>query len=331
MKLEVTFWDVGQGDCSVVRLPDGRLIIIDVGPADSPLLDWLMQRPGERIYAVVLTHNDEDHAGCFASLMEQCGARVEHQFILLDRSDRDVVTQRIVAAAARHEERGVGMHRLEASPTKIQPIYACEGGDSPPVLVYAVHPGFKDAAMNQIAPHPRPNGVSAVVCLKVGQKVEAIWPGDVGMMKLAKVCAGAAPAVVVGPHHGAPVDRQAANYGASFEAVRPAVVVVSVGTKNRYDHPVKSFVRRHRSLGRRVCCTQLQHCDRVRIEQRQHVVQSHLSLGVLPPRKPSAVSCRGPLVMRWNSADRGFEWDRFHAVHLHAVHGLNNAQCLPLL
>ena len=86
MTLELALWDVGQGDCTVIRLPDGRLLIIDVGPPDSPILDWLLQRPQERIYAVVLTHNDEDHCGCAIEMIDDLGSRLKGLFLLIDRS-----------------------------------------------------------------------------------------------------------------------------------------------------------------------------------------------------------------------------------------------------
>src|SRR5258708_8392617 len=68
-KLIVDFWDVGQGDCSVIRLPDGSLIIIDVGPRTTPLIDWLQEKP-RRIHSVVITHNDADHAGGLPALVK---------------------------------------------------------------------------------------------------------------------------------------------------------------------------------------------------------------------------------------------------------------------
>jgi beta-lactamase superfamily II metal-dependent hydrolase len=51
-RLEVVFWDVGQGDCSTLQLPDGSLVIIDTGPRGSPLIDWLNDHPGKKIRAV---------------------------------------------------------------------------------------------------------------------------------------------------------------------------------------------------------------------------------------------------------------------------------------
>ena len=70
-KLIVDFWDVGQGDCSVIRLPDSSLVIIDVGPRTRPLIDWLQEKP-RRIHSIVITHNDADHAGGLPGLVSAC-------------------------------------------------------------------------------------------------------------------------------------------------------------------------------------------------------------------------------------------------------------------
>ena len=327
MKLEITFWDVGQGDCSVIRLPDGRLILLDVGPRDSPLIDWLEQRPQEQIYAVVLTHNDDDHAGCFSTLLQQFHSRIKHQFLLMDRSDRDPVMKRIVDAAVRAERKHkIALHRLEATPERPQYIYGC----TMPVrlALYAVHPDVATSMENQCAKKPRPNTVSAIICMQVEGSVRVIWPGDCAVSSIAEACAGMTPQMLVGPHHGAPVDRKHATYPVNFDRLSAETVFISVGSQNRYDHPVPAYIVKHAKLNRHVCCSQLQHCDKERLQARRSVLHNHLSLGVLPPRKSTAVTCRGPMVYTWDDQGQRFAEDRFHSEHATRVHTLQKPQCL---
>ncbi|MDB6118003.1 MAG: internalization-related competence protein ComEC/Rec2 [Verrucomicrobiaceae bacterium] len=314
MKLEVTFWDVGQGDCSVIRLPDGRLILLDVGPRDSPLIDWLAQRPQEKIYAVVLTHNDDDHAGCFATLLEQFHSRIEHQFLLQDRPDQDSVMKRIVQTAARAKHQyGIKSYRLEATPERPQYIYSSEL--SVPVGIYAVHPDMIASMENQTSRRPRPNTVSAIICMMVAGKVSVIWPGDCAVSSIVESCEGLVPLMLVGPHHGAPVDRKSKDYPSHFDRLSADAVFISVGSQNSYGHPVPDYVVKHAKKGRTVCCTQLHHCDKARVSARNSVLHNHLALGVLPPRKSNAVTCRGPIVFSWDDADEDFVEDRFQAEH----------------
>lgn len=326
-ELEIIYWDVGQGDCSVIRLPDGRLIVIDVGPPDSPLLDWLLVRPQEKIYAVILTHNDEDHAGCYDSVLEACHPRIEHQFVLLDRSDRSGPVQNIIGTALRNHHRGVELHRLEATPAAPQPVYGLTGPN--PVLLYVVHPGTAESMANQITSYPKPNAVSAILCLQIGKTVHAVWPGDAALAAIARTCSGHSPQMIMVPHHGAPIDRKGRHYPSTFDAVTPESVFVSVGTNNKHDHPVPGFIEQHVKRGRTVCCSQLhRHCDRQRSNNGGHVLHNHLSLGLLPPRNPKSVTCRGPMILKWDAGDQRFTFDRFHAPHRKEIISLHNPRCL---
>ena len=68
--LRIDVWDVGQGDCSVITLPDGSLFVIDVGPSYSPFIPWIAARPHLRIFCLALTHNDADHCGALTPLLD---------------------------------------------------------------------------------------------------------------------------------------------------------------------------------------------------------------------------------------------------------------------
>jgi len=102
-RLIVDFWDVGQGDCSVITLPDKSLIVIDVGPRTTPLVDWLNERP-RQIHSVVITHNDDDHAGGLPSLVKLAGVTIGTVYMLSDRN-RDAEQFQKIFRAVREEER----------------------------------------------------------------------------------------------------------------------------------------------------------------------------------------------------------------------------------
>ncbi len=75
-RLDVTFFDVGQGDAALIRTPGGAYVLVDAGPrtryADagtSVLVPYLRNAGIDRLDAVVITHPDSDHLGGLPSLL----------------------------------------------------------------------------------------------------------------------------------------------------------------------------------------------------------------------------------------------------------------------
>lgn len=63
--LVVHFIDIGQGDSTLLELPNGEFALIDGGPRSSSekLLDYLKDEKIERIDYLIATHPHEDHIG----------------------------------------------------------------------------------------------------------------------------------------------------------------------------------------------------------------------------------------------------------------------------
>jgi glyoxylase-like metal-dependent hydrolase (beta-lactamase superfamily II) len=74
----IVFWDVGQGDCSVLHFTDDSIIIIDTGDKNSPLVEWLSWHPVSplKIEAMVFTHTHADHIGAAQSIVEDYGVQI---------------------------------------------------------------------------------------------------------------------------------------------------------------------------------------------------------------------------------------------------------------
>ena len=76
-ELRLHFLDVGQGDCTLVEFPSGKVLVIDAGDgtfrANNRLVRYLKGlRPTSLI--LLLTHADSDHYGGFESIVETFGA-----------------------------------------------------------------------------------------------------------------------------------------------------------------------------------------------------------------------------------------------------------------
>ncbi|MFD3447909.1 ComEC/Rec2 family competence protein [Microbacteriaceae bacterium 4G12] len=72
-KLRVIFLKVGQGDATLLVLPNGRTILVDGGPPEAGelLVHKLMERGIKHLDLVIGTHPDMDHIGGLATVIEQ--------------------------------------------------------------------------------------------------------------------------------------------------------------------------------------------------------------------------------------------------------------------
>lgn len=314
-RLEVNFWDVGQGDCTTVTLPNGELIIIDTGPRGSPVVDWLNDYPKD-IHAVVLTHNDSDHVGALPGIAGPFKSRIRNFFMLVDRPTDDPVFDKTLRCAQEGEQQGhYRITRLERG--------AVVWND--PHLNAELVPVFPDMSGNIEGINLSPNETSAILCLRINGKTEIIWAGDSTLARLANECRGANPTMLFGPHHGAPKDANRKSAAASIGAVSPQRAFLSVASINKYSHPRPRYILRLELAGCTVKCSQMTHqCDRTTVRTGIPVLATHLALGLRPPRK--GVSCRGVTRLTWNGLS--FESDGYDAEHDRRIGELRRALCI---
>lgn len=71
-ELELHFIDVGQGDCVLIKLPDGKNMIIDGGRPEygEVVCEYLEKEDVGKIDYMVATHSDEDHVGGLISILD---------------------------------------------------------------------------------------------------------------------------------------------------------------------------------------------------------------------------------------------------------------------
>ncbi len=74
----VTFINVGHGDCTLVRSPDGSNMLIDTATedmADSQVIPYLNRQGIRNLECIVLSHFDDDHAGGFERIVRNFGVK----------------------------------------------------------------------------------------------------------------------------------------------------------------------------------------------------------------------------------------------------------------
>lgn len=220
--LQVYFFDVGQGDSTLVRVPvgDGMWnMLIDTGEyayADG-LTETLRELGVERIDALVNSHQHTDHMGCMARIVQ----RFEIGTVYMPQLPEDQVPTTSAYEAL--------LNRLNEKDLTAVPL--CEGAqiDCPDSVTLEVLATDPNAVWEGL------NNYSGVIRLTWGE-TRFLFPGDAEKQsEQVMLYSGAdlsADVLKVG-HHGS----SSSTSQGFLEAVSPTYAVISCGRDNPYGHP----------------------------------------------------------------------------------------------
>lgn len=219
---EMTVLDVGQGLAVAVQTRSASLLY-DTGPAyftggsaaESIILPYLRNRGVESLNQLVVTHDDLDHTGGFATIVRALDVRRIH---VGDGAGRGWLTSPCVAGTT-------WMH---------------DG-----VRFEFVHPRGDSAWVG--------NDASCVLLVSVGSN-RVLLGGDIekaAEIELLRAGALQRADVVIVPHHGS----RTSSTRQFVAALRPALAVISAGFGNRWGQPHPEVVDRWRASGATVLTT----------------------------------------------------------------------------
>lgn len=224
-RLDVTVFDVGQGDAILIRTPAGHNLLIDGGPSGRLLTEALGDELpfwDRELDMVVLTHPDSDHLTGLVSALERYD--VGQVLTGAQQSDSDAFE----AWREALDEEGAPV-RIAAAGQWV------DLGDGARLEVLGPPPGFSGS-------RPESNDASLVLKLTWGQ-ASFLFTGDAAnAAENALIESGAdlRAAVLKVAHHGS-----AYSTGRSFlDAVRPVVAAISVGDDNIFGHPSSATLDR---------------------------------------------------------------------------------------
>jgi len=233
--LRVVALDVGQGDATLIRFPDGRTWLVDAGgtlagsrfDVGARIVAPALRAQGIRaLDALLLTHADADHVGGAAGLIPLIPpAQVWEGVPVAGLPVLDVVRRAAATAGAEWGAVAAGRQARLAG-----------------VDVRVLNPPAADWERRR----PR-NDDSVVLELRLGA-VSLILPGDVGPAVEATLADALAPSalrVLKAAHHGSRMSSTAA----FLDAVHPTIVLASAGRANRHGHPDPAVVARVRERG----------------------------------------------------------------------------------
>lgn len=229
-RLHIEFLPVGQGDATLLRLPDGSALLVDAGGnptgerdvGRTRVLPQLRRRGIDRLAALVVSHLHPDHVGGMPAVIEELA--VDELWTTgrpLQGPWGDLLAEAIRARGVSRRTLSAGMV-LERAGVRIEVLHPPNPAGSPDL-------GENDASL---------------VLRVVHGDVAILLPGDVeaaGEWALLDSGRPIAAQLLKAPHHGSKTSSSAE----LLDAVRPHHVVFCVGHRNRFGFPHEEVVERY--------------------------------------------------------------------------------------
>lgn len=230
--LEVQFIDVNQADCTLIKMPDGKNMLIDAGNNSDGeyLTEYLKDEGIEKIDYLIGSHPHADHIGGLDDIIEN----FEIGTIYMPAVTTNTQTFEEV---------------LQAIKDKGMKIETATAGKK--VLYGEVSAEFLSPAGDY---YEELNDYSAVLKLTYGNK-SFLFMGDAEILAEKEMIQkfDLKSDVLKLGHHGSGTS----SHTEFLKAVSPEVAVISVGKNNDYGHPHKEVLKRIKNLGIKVYRTDL--------------------------------------------------------------------------
>ena len=224
--LWLTVLDVGQG-LAVVAQTRQHALLYDTGPgfnseADSGnriVLPFLRAAGIRKLDGLIVSHDDADHSGGAVSV--------------LDGVPADWLASSLPAASPVH-----------AHARRSLPCYAGQTWQWDGVRFAMLHPSWESYADAGLKDNAR--GCVLKITTRYGS---VLLPADIERASeqalLARDSTALPATILIAPHHGS----KTSSTESFIRQVNPAVVVFTVGYRNRFGHPKEAVMARYRELG----------------------------------------------------------------------------------
>jgi competence protein ComEC len=241
--MRLTVFDVGQGDSTLLQLPDRSSILVDAGGTvfgggfdiGARVLAPAMWFRGVRsLDSLLLTHGDPDHIGGARAAIEDFQPRQIWEGVPVPRH---AAMQELLAFAL-------------TQGTDVQQRRSGESLSLGDVRIRVLHPSAPDWERQRVR-----NDDSVVLEILYGD-VAILLPGDIGASVERTLVPHLTPSrirILKAAHHGS----RTSSSRELLEAWRPQIALVSAGRGNTFGHPAPEVLDRLESIGATILRTDL--------------------------------------------------------------------------
>lgn len=207
-ELHITFLDVGQGDASVVELPDNRIIVIDTGKSGYQVGEYLRYRGLRNIDILAISHTQSDHSGGIEYLLNNFKVS---------------------------EIWGSGFEGSLKMPEQTFKFRKLQRGDIIKGTGYKINVFHPYDEFYTIKPKGEENNYSLVLSI-TGNQNTFLFSGDIeseAQEDLSNLKQHLKSTVLKVPHHGS----KSSGHEIFYNLVSPKIAVISAGRRNPHGHP----------------------------------------------------------------------------------------------
>lgn len=232
-KLELVFFDVGQGDAMLVHTPDNKNILVDTGPngrfipAKTAIVPYLRKKGITALDAVVLSHSNSDHIGGTLEILKSISVKeIYHNGLNEDTKTcrklknyilKNHINNKILYSGQNiNLDREVNIKAVRASQNKVVPKDDYENENC--IILYISYKGFSSI-------------------LAADSEADSLYEIKKYVKKQVNI-------IKIG-HHGS---SDSVNY-TYLNYLKPDLAIISVGEKGyRYGHPNRQVLKELREF-----------------------------------------------------------------------------------
>lgn len=262
-------FDVAQGSANLIRVAS-QVVVIDCGMSGEEVLQYLEGKSVDTVHALLLSHNDADHAHGLIRLLTGYSGRIERLWYQMDLASLAIkdaagrARRRLLEAINEAEGDGrIGRSCYLHTTDEHAGLVIWE---APPVRLELLYPLVREHRKALLAGNP--NQACGVLKLTCGEGT-VVFPGDATLevwRALGDRLGAIECDILAVPHHGGLLHGNAVTdlrgrlsdlINLYQHTLRSRFAVISVGTNNGYGHPCTEHVHALRSSGAQIMCTQL--------------------------------------------------------------------------